>query len=140
MLNWIICSIQMITVAAETVYNYWSQLILFLSILFHPTVDPPKITQHPQSKSVVTGAPTAFTVEATGDGLWFLWQKDSKDINRNEPRVQCTQADKTSTLRIQCVKKSDKGHYKCLVKNPVEKRGRSSLAAELTVCKFSTHM
>ena len=45
------------------------------------TVDAPKITRHPESQSVVTGTPIAFTVEATGDELQFLWQKDDKDID-----------------------------------------------------------
>ena len=97
-------------------------------------VDAPKITRHPESQSVVTGTTIAFTVEATGDDLQFLWQKDEKDIDRNGSRLQCSQTDHTSTLRIQHVKKSDQGHYRCLVKNPVEE---TSYEADLTVCEFA---
>ena len=72
-----------------------------------------------------------------GDELQFLWQKDDKDIDKNESQLQCSQTDNTSTLHIQHVKKSDQGHYKCLVKNPVEKSEKTSHEAELTVCEFA---
>ena len=72
-----------------------------------------------------------------GDELQFLWQKDDKDIDKNESQLQCSQTDNTSTLHIQHVKKSDQGHYKCLVKNPVGKSGKTSHEAELTVCEFA---
>ena len=85
----------------------------------------------------MTGTSIAFTVEATGDELQFLWQKDDKDIDKNESQLQCSQTDNTSTLHIQHVKKSDQGHYKCLVKNPVEKSEKTSHEAELTVCEFA---
>ena len=98
------------------------------------TVDPPKITQHPENQSVVTGTPVAFTVEATGDDLQFLWQKNGKDIDRNGSQLQCSQTDNTSTLRLQHVKKSDQGHYRCLVKNLLEE---TSYEAELTVREFN---
>ena len=100
-------------------------------------VDPPKITRHPESKLVVTGTPTAFTVEATGDELQFQWQKDGEDIDRNKSWLQCSQTDKTSTLHIQCVEKKDQGHYKCLVKNAVGKSEEISHEAKLTVCEFT---
>ena len=82
------------------------------------------------------GTPLAFTVEATGDDLQFLWQKDGKDINKNEPRLQCSQTDNTSTLHIQHVKKIDQGHYRCIVKNPIDKSGTKSDVAEITVREF----
>ena len=100
------------------------------------TVDPPKITKHPESQSVVTGALVAFTVEAMGDSLQFQWQKDGKDIDGDKSRIQCSQSDNTSTLCIQHVEKSDQGHYKCLVTNAVEKNRKPSLEAELTVCEL----
>ena len=101
-------------------------------------VDPLKITHNPESKAVATGDPIAFTVEATGDNLQFKWQKDGNDIESTGSRLQCSQTKKTSTLRIQNVEKSDIGHYRCLVKNPVEKNGKTSHVAELTVCEFSS--
>ena len=84
----------------------------------------------------MTGTPIAFTVEATGDELQFLWQKDGKDIDKNESRLQCSQTDNTSTLHIQHVKKSDQGHYKCLVLNPAKENGTISDVAKLTVSEF----
>ena len=108
----------------------------FLIFSLFLTVDPPKITRHPESQSVVTGSPIAFTVEATGDELQFLWQKDGKEIDKNESRLQCSQTDHTSTLHIQHVKKSNKGHYRCLLKNPIEKSGIKSDVAKLIVREF----
>ena len=109
-------------------------------LLLHILADPPEVTQHPKHQSAFIGADINFTVEATGDDLQFQWQKDGKDIDSSESRFQCIQKDKTSTLNIQCVKKSDKGCYKCLVKNPVEERGEPSYVAELTVRKYCTVM
>ena len=114
----------------------WRQFVSIYTVKSFLTVDPPKITRHPESQSVVTGTPIAFTVEATGDDLQFLWQKDDEDIDKNESRLQRSQTDNTSTLCIQHVKKSDQGHYKCLVKNPVEKSGTKSYVAELIVREF----
>ena len=112
-------------------------LIYFLSYLFlFLTVDAPKITRVPENQSVTTGADIMFTVEATGDELHFQWQKDSQDIDSSNSRFSFNQTASTSTLKIHCVKKSDIGHYKCLVKNPVEQRGKVSSEAELRVCKF----
>ena len=84
----------------------------------------------------MTGTSLALTVEATGDDLQFLWRKDCKDIDKNESRLQCSQTDNTSTLHIQHVKKSDQGHYKCIVKNPVRESEAISDVARLTVCEF----
>ena len=81
----------------------------------HDSADPPKITQHPMGQSVTTGADVAFTVEATGDDLNFQWQK-----NRSHPADgdrSC--GTRTNRLRIIEVEKSDKGRYRCLVKNSV---------------------
>ena len=107
------------------------------SSFFFLSVEPPKITQHPVSRPVATGQPAVFTVEATGDHLQFQWQKDDKDIDRNMPWIQVSQTDKSSSLHIQCVKKSDRGYYKCLVRNQVAESGRPSHLAELTVSEYS---
>ena len=105
-------------------------------LLFFLTVNPPKITQSPESQSVSTGADISFSVEATGDDLQFQWQKDGADIDTKYPRFSSSQTDNTSTLRIQRVQESDKGCYRCLVKNPVEQSGVPSKEAELAVGKF----
>ena len=106
-----------------------------LLCFFVPLVDPPKITRNLENQSVATGADTMFRVEATGDDLQFLWQKDCMDIDSSEPRYHCDSTGDANTLHIQHAKKSDEGHYRCLVKNPVEKRGKASTEADLSVCK-----
>ena len=77
-----------------------------------------------------------FRVEATGDDLHFQWQKDGIDIDNSDPRLHCNSVGNASTLHIKDTKKSDTGHYRCLVKNPVEKRGVLSAEANISVCKF----
>ena len=99
------------------------------------SVDPPKIIRHPENQSVATRADTMITVETTGDKLQFQWQKDGIDIDHSEPRLQCNSAGNASTLYIKDTKKSDKGHYRCLITNPVERRGLLSTAVYLLVCK-----
>ena len=94
------------------------------------SVDPPKVTQHPKSQSVFTGAQATFKVEATGDDLTFQWQKDGSDVH-NDSNYSGTD---TSTLMIQHVKKSDGGCYSCLVSNEAKKEGEVSDKAQLTVC------
>ena len=95
-------------------------------------VDPPKVIQHPISQSVPTGAQTTFTVEATGDDLTFQWQKNGCDV-RNDSNYSGTD---TNTVSIRHAKKSDGGHYRCLVKNEVKMDGKLSKEAQLSVCKL----
>ena len=101
------------------------------------TVDPPKITQetqHPESKSVATGASTTLTFEASGDDLHYQWKKDGKDLHDGS-KYRDT---KTHTLHIKDVKKSDKGNYQCLVKNDVgELSGEANLAISKLVIMSS---
>ena len=104
-------------------------------ISFH-SVDPPMITRDPESQSVATGTHATLKVEATGDELQFQWQKDNINIDSSEPRTQCNSTGGASTLDIQHTEKSDKGRYRCLVKNPIEKMGKASQEANLSVCKF----
>ena len=100
------------------------------------SVDPPEITQGPGNQSVATAADAAFRVEAKGDGLQFQWQKDERDINDNDSRFNFSRTDSATMLCIHHVQKSDKGHYRCLIKSPVEKSGKPSKQADLSVCKF----
>ena len=92
-------------------------------------VDPPNIIQHPESKSVATGASTTLTFEASGDDLQFQWKKDSKDLHDGSKFC----GTKTKTLQIKDAEKSDKGSYQCLVKNNV---GELSEEADLAVSKL----
>ena len=106
-------------------------LIFYLAnCFFFLTVDPPRISQHPESKSVATGASTTLTVEASGDNLRFQWIKDGKDLH-NRRKYRDT---KTHTLRIKDVEKSGIGSYQCLVTNDVGEQ--SSEKADLAVSKL----
>ena len=104
-----------------------SQLIYYL--FFSLTVDAPKITKHPESKSVASRTSTTLTVEASGDDLQFQWKKDGKDLHDGSKY----HGTKTNTLHIKDVKKSNKGTYQCLVKNDV---GELSEEANLAVSKL----
>ena len=96
------------------------------------SVEPPKIIQQPNSRSVPTGAQTTFTVEATGDDLTFQWQKNGSDVH-NDSNYSGTD---TNTLSIRYVTKSDGGCYRCLVKNELKKDGILSEKAQLSACKY----
>ena len=110
--------------------------LLLLHLMSSHSVDPPKMSRDPENQSVATGADTMFRVEATGDELQFQWQKDGIDIDSSEPRLHCNSVGNASTLHIKDTKKSDKGHYRCLIRNPVEKTGMLSKEANISVCKF----
>ena len=110
-------------------------IICYVSFkIFFLPVDLPKISQHPESKSVATGASTTFTIEATGDDLHFQWKKDSEKLLDGR---KCRDT-KTHTLRIKDVEKNDKGSYQCLVKNGVGEKlsEEADLAVSKLVMKF----
>ena len=89
--------------------------LLLFPCYFFLTVNPPKITQHPNDQSEATGISTEFSIKATGDNLLFQWKKNGHDLSDNHKY----QGAKTHTLRIVAVEESDKAHYSCLVKNDV---------------------
>ena len=64
---------------------------------------------------MVAGNEAIFKVKATGENLQFQWQKDRSDLH-DDSRYCDTDTD---TLKIVEVNKSDKGRYRCLVKNAV---------------------
>ena len=65
----------------------------------------PKITQHPQAKTVEKGKPASFSVTASGSGLLYKWQKNGVDIKDADQSV----------LSFNNVQFSDSGRYRCLV-------------------------
>lgn len=71
-----------------------------------------------------------FRVKATGDEVYFQWQKNRRDIF-DDHRYRDTN---TSTLCIVDVEKSDKGCYRCIVSNYAGKK--LSEEALLTVSKL----
>ena len=79
---------------------------------------------------MATGDEAIFRVRATGESLQFQWQKDRSNLH-DDSRYCDTDTD---TLRILEVNKSDKGRYRCLVKNAVG--NKCSDEALLTVGKL----
>lgn len=72
------------------------------------TVDPPVITQHPQSQTLCQGDDVTFTVAATGTGpLSYQWRKDTVNISG---------ANGTS-YTITNVTTANAGSYDCVVTN-----------------------
>jgi len=68
--------------------------------------EPPAITAHPQSQTVIQGGSVTFRVTATGDGtLTYQWRKGPDDI----PAATEPEFTKTS-LQV-----SDSGDYRCVV-------------------------
>ncbi|NQU80665.1 MAG: immunoglobulin domain-containing protein [Bacteroidetes bacterium] len=63
------------------------------------------ITINPVSLTKCEGEQAQFTVSATGDGLFYQWQKDGTDISGAT----------TDTCTINSVSTSDAGEYTCIV-------------------------
>ena len=87
---------------------------------------PLKATIEPQVQIVDYGRPAIFTCTAEGNPIKTIgWLKDGKEIRH-----------KDKVLRIESVKKDDKGMYQCFVRNDQES---AEAVAELKLggrCKF----
>ena len=83
---------------------------------------------------MVSGTEAKFRVEATGDDLQFQWQKNYSNIYDDRWYDSKYCGTDTNTLHIRMVKKGDEGHYRCLVKDYVEKVASND--AVLTVSKL----
>jgi len=78
------------------------------------TVDPPTITQHPQSQLAARGTTVQFIVTATGQGtLSYQWFKDDNFLSDGDTISGAF----TNTLQIADVQDADQGDYHCLVGN-----------------------
>ena len=88
--------------------------------------------RHSKSHLVPTEAQTTFKIEATGDDLTFLWQKNASDVHSSSNHSGTD----TNTLSILPVKKSDEGFYRCLMMNEIKMDGILSEEAQLSVSKF----
>ena len=65
------------------------------------------------------GTDVKFKIEATGVDLMFKWQKDRKtDLSDDEKHYDTA----TDTLNIVEVEKSDKGRYRCCIKNDLDEK------------------
>ncbi|UCD30620.1 MAG: immunoglobulin domain-containing protein [Planctomycetota bacterium] len=79
-----------------------------------PPYDPPTITQHPQSQTVIRGETAQFSVSATGQGtLTYQWYKGGGILNNGGNISGATSA----ALQITNVQDIDEGDYHCVVSN-----------------------
>jgi hypothetical protein len=74
---------------------------------------PPTITQQPAAQNVCPGATAIFTVQASGAGLSYQWQKNQLDLSNGG---DISGVD-TATLEIANVDSSDAANYRCVVSN-----------------------
>ena len=89
--------------------------------MFPQTVEPPRITTHPQEvKDAIPGKVATFRIEATGtQPLKYQWQHEAGDgcgewqscDAEKFPGASC------STMTIPILQKSDGGNYHCTVRN-----------------------
>ena len=116
------------------VCRHWlnTKFITGVSTIFYPPVDPPQITQDPiHQKDIVPGSTVRFIVTATGGGhLTYKWQRNGADL---DPLPEGMSGETPGTLKINNVKKSHQGDYRCTVRN--EAGCTSSKHAQLTVRK-----
>jgi hypothetical protein len=78
-------------------------------------VEPPIITEHPQSQQACPGSTVTFTVDSTtGSGtLSYQWQFNGSDLPDGGDISGAT----TDTLQIMNVDANDEGDYRCVVTN-----------------------
>ncbi|XP_050346766.1 cell adhesion molecule Dscam2 isoform X6 [Nymphalis io] len=77
---------------------------------------PLKSTVEPATQTVDFGRPAVFTCRYEGNPVKTItWLKDGKDMNHHD-----------SILRIESVKKEDKGMYQCFIRNDQESAGASA--------------
>ncbi|XP_049867725.1 Down syndrome cell adhesion molecule-like protein Dscam2 isoform X8 [Pectinophora gossypiella] len=77
---------------------------------------PLKATVEPATQTVDFGRPAVFTCRYEGNPVKTItWLKDGKDMKHHD-----------STLRIESVKKEDKGMYQCFIRNDQESAGASA--------------
>ena len=77
--------------------------------------------------SAPTGGETTLKIEARGDDLKFEWWKYGTDL-KDYSKYSGIDTDR---LRIQQVKKSVAGYYRCLVKNEIKKNRILSEEAQI---------
>ena len=82
--------------------------------LFFLTVSPANIITHPYDQTVAEGDSVTFSVDASGDGLTYQWQRNGMNI---EPRIRKFEGISNHTLIVNNVQVEDTGLYKCIVYN-----------------------
>ncbi|HSW44162.1 MAG TPA: immunoglobulin domain-containing protein [Phycisphaerae bacterium] len=79
-----------------------------------PGGNPPVITQHPASVSVILGSTAVLAVQASGSSpLGYQWQKNSVNVTNGGHYAGCT----TNTLVISSTDSNDLANYRCVVSN-----------------------
>ncbi|KAI8422223.1 hypothetical protein MSG28_006118 [Choristoneura fumiferana] len=77
---------------------------------------PLKTSVEPATQTVDFGRPAVFTCKYEGNPVKTItWLKDGKDMQHHDP-----------LLRIESVKKEDKGMYQCFIRNDQESAGASA--------------
>ena len=82
--------------------------------LFFLTVSPANIITHPYNQTVAEGDSVTFSVDASGDGLTYQWQRNGINI---EPSTGKFEGVSNYTLTVNNVQVEDTGLYKCIVYN-----------------------
>ena len=96
----------------------------------------PEISMHPRNVTIVKGDNVTFSCSVVGNPTpSVVWTKDGRDLNvTGNSRFHLSSRNKTHSLEIAEVHRSDSGQYRCKAKN--SKNISYSSAATLTVqCK-----
>ncbi len=92
--------------ARELSVNYLAQPVSWQSgQVCASSCFPPEITTQPIGDSVCEGATHSLSVEATGDGLNYQWQRNGSSISNGNNNI----------LNLSNLSTSDSGEYACIV-------------------------
>lgn len=108
-------------------------ILIIIFYLFFLTVSPANIITHPYDQTVAEGDSVTFSVDASGDGLTYQWQRNGINI---EPSTGKFEGVSNHTLTVNNVQVEDTGLYKCIVFNKAGD-GAISDEANLQISKQS---
>ena len=97
--------------------------------------EPPQITSQPRSQDdVPPGKAVAFSIQATGTELGYQWQwKQFERVGEKDGWQNLS--GEGSTFKVEDVKASNAGYYRCVVSNSAG--SETSQCASLTVGKHA---
>lgn len=93
-----------------------------------PPPEPPVITLSPTSITAEAGTSFALSVQATGDGLTYLWKRNGTSVTGGT----------ASTLNITNFQSAQAGNYVCVVTNAAGVTATSGTAVLTLVSNFNT--
>lgn len=93
-----------------------------------PPPEPPVITASPVSITAEAGTSFALSVQATGDGLTYLWKRNGTNVTGGT----------SSTLSITDFQSAQAGNYVCVVTNTAGLTATSGTAAVALVSNFNS--